>query len=126
MRDAARNADRKRANKGAQPNERMIRLIILLGPKVGISEPQFFEHWQKVHKALVEQLPGIRRYRQSRAHEAGMPFGSHRAAVAELWFDSVEALQVAWRSPQEHAARTDAETFIDVNSLSMTVVSEVA
>lgn len=104
----------------------MIKLIILLGPKAGIPEQQFFDHWQKVHKPLVEQLPGIRRYRQSRAHDAGMPFASGCAAVAELWFDSVEALQAAWRSPQELAAKADAETFIDVNSLSMIVVSEVA
>jgi uncharacterized protein (TIGR02118 family) len=104
----------------------MIRLIILLGPKAGISERLFFEHWQKVHKPLVEQLPGLRRYRQSRAHEAGMPFAaSSSTAVAELWFDSIEDLQAAWRSPQEQVAKADAETFIDVNSLSMIVVSEV-
>ena len=104
----------------------MIRLIIQLGPKAGISEQQFFDHWRQVHKPLVEALPGIRRYVQSRACEANMPFPSGAAAVAELWFDSVEALQAAWRSPQEQLAKADAETFIDVASLSMTVVSELS
>ena len=104
----------------------MIKLIILLRPKAGIPEQQFFDHWRTVHKPLVEQLPGIRRYRQSRAHDADMPFASRCAAVAELWFDSVEALQAAWRSPQEQAAKADAETFIDVDSLSTIVVSEAA
>ena len=103
----------------------MIKLIILLNKRSDITQQQFLSHWRDTHKPIVTQLPGLRRYVQSRPCQANLPFPSAFDGVAELWFDSVEAMEQAMSSPQEKVAKEDAHKFINLDTSSMLVVSEL-
>ena len=61
------------------------------------------------HRALAEQLPGLRQYTISLAAEAqDGPFDG----MAELWFDDLPAADAAFASPAGQAARADAEAHV--------------
>ncbi|WP_308817196.1 EthD family reductase [Pseudonocardia alni] len=73
---------------------------------------EFDLHYETVHKPLALQLPEIRQLQVSRCsgiEGSQPPF----YVIAELSFDSVEALQKALASPEGQAAAEDVETFAD-------------
>ncbi len=105
----------------------MVKLTYCLRRRPDLSWEEFSRYWREVHAPLVAaraELLGIRRYVQVRTaqdpalHEALQrrndgsppPFDG----IAELWFDDVEALRKAWRSPEGQAVREDEKRFIDL------------
>ncbi len=86
----------------------MIKLTFCLRRKPGLSLEEFQDYWRNNHAPLVakhKDVLGIRRYVQchARPSDADMPLRASRASsledapatydgVAELWFDSFEAL----------------------------------
>jgi uncharacterized protein (TIGR02118 family) len=106
----------------------MVKLVFCLHRRADVDEAVFHRYWRDVHGPLVASFAsalGIRRYVQ--VHATSGPVGdaiaSDRGApeqfdgVAELWFDSVDALMAAALIPQGSAAaerlRADEEKFID-------------
>lgn len=61
-------------------------------------------------RTTSEALPGIRRYRQNHAIEHHKPWPFDGAA--ELWFDSLKDIAVAFASPAGDAMREHEEEFI--------------
>jgi len=61
------------------------------------------------HRALAEQLPGLRQYIISLAADTQQgPFDG----MAELWFDDLAAADVAFASPTGQAAHADADAHV--------------
>ncbi len=91
----------------------MIKFVGVVWRKPGLSREDFLHHWQTNHAEVVKQLPGLRKYVQgpavTRAGREPVIDG-----IAELWFDDVEALRKAWRSPAGQAVREDERRFIDL------------
>lgn len=88
----------------------MVKVIALIRRKPGLTREEFLKFWQGEHPAYVRQLPGLRRYVQSPAVE-------HRKAwlwdgEAQLWFDSVTDVSMAFRGPAADALREHEEHFI--------------
>ena len=87
----------------------MQRVVIYLKRRTDLLRPRFFDWWLGQHRALAEQLPGIRQYVISlAADEQEGPFDG----MAELWFDDLVAADAAFASPAGQAARADAEAHV--------------
>ena len=112
----------------------MIKLTFCLRRKPGLSLDEFQTYWRETHAPLVakhKETLGIRRYVQchARPSEADIPMRAARAGsieaapepydgVAELWFDSFEALAAMGDHPDAAAAGRelleDEAKFIDL------------
>jgi uncharacterized protein (TIGR02118 family) len=87
----------------------MQRVVIYLTRRADLLQPSFFAWWLGQHKALAEQLPGLRQYIISLAVDA--PEGPFDG-MAELWFDDLAAAEAAFASPAGQAARADADAHV--------------
>jgi uncharacterized protein (TIGR02118 family) len=87
----------------------MQRVAIYLKRRTNLLQPVFFDWWLGQHRALAEQLPGLRRYIISLAADAQEgPFDG----IAELWFDDLAAADAAFASPAGQTARADADAHV--------------
>jgi uncharacterized protein (TIGR02118 family) len=106
----------------------MIKLVFSLRRKPGMSHEEFQRYWREDHAALVQshqEVLGIRRYVQVHADHGPVTealTGSRGApepydGVAELWYDSREALANRGKDPDARAAGKelfeDEQKFID-------------
>jgi uncharacterized protein (TIGR02118 family) len=106
----------------------MVKLIFCVRRRLDIDSAEFHRYWKDVHGPLVQTVAqdlGIRRYVQ--VHTAATPFNDALAStrnapegfdgVAELWFDSLEALAASTSSPEGAVAGEllleDERRFID-------------
>lgn len=114
----------------------MIKLTFCLKRKQGLTLEEFQDYWRNNHAPLVAQhkeVLGIRRYVQchARPSDADAPLRASRAGsieqapdtydgVAELWFDSFEALAAQADNPAAAEAGRllleDERKFIDLDN----------
>ena len=88
----------------------MARFLVLWGTP---RDPDFFEHhYREIHVPLVKKLPGVRRYTFSR--DAAPVRGDLYYRVAEVDFDDLTALQLAFASPEGRAAAADVDTLSSI------------
>ena len=83
----------------------MIKVFSLLKGRTDWSQEQFQRWWLEEHVPYAKKLPGLRKYNVclvtgSTTHPDDQPFDG----VAELWFDSREALEHAWFESEEGKA----------------------
>ncbi len=95
----------------------MIKRISLLKRKGGLTHEEFVRHWLDVHGPLARKVPGIRRYVQS--HILSESVRADIAAVdveidgiAELWYDSVEAMERSTATAEAQALYADGALII--------------
>jgi uncharacterized protein (TIGR02118 family) len=95
----------------------MIKIVMLVRRKDGISREAFREHYENIHAPLaMSVLPTLRAYTRNypEMHLVGQEPGFD--AVTELWFDDEaswqESIAVA-QSEKGKALAEDEETFID-------------
>jgi uncharacterized protein (TIGR02118 family) len=89
----------------------MAKIVVLY--KTPKNTEAFDKHYSAVHIPLAKKIPGLKKYDISTgavATPAG-PSGIH--LVAELHFDSMDALKNALGSPQGQAAAGDLANFAD-------------
>jgi len=87
----------------------MQRVVIYLKRRTNLPQSLFFAWWLGQHRALAEQLPGLRQYIISlAADEQERPFDG----MAELWFDDLTAADAAFTSPAGQVARADADAHV--------------
>jgi uncharacterized protein (TIGR02118 family) len=96
----------------------MTKVLVMLHKQDGQSWDDFQRYWQEEHGPIAARIPGLRRYIQNHATDRGY-------AVAELSFDSPEALQEALATPEGQAAIEDLGNFVDGEKTGMAVVDEV-
>lgn len=86
----------------------MIKLIALYRKP---SEPEEFDkHYTDVHTPLVERYPGLRKLEITRI--TGAPIGETKFHVmAEMYFDSKDAMDAALSSPEGKAVARDLMSF---------------
>jgi uncharacterized protein (TIGR02118 family) len=119
----------------------MIKLVICLRRKQGMSVEAFNEHWREIHGPLVREVAttmGICRYVQNKAQQPGMlePVmqmlgygGLPYDGLAELWCESVEGFAAALMTDEGQAAGArvseDGTHFIDLAASTAFIVEEV-
>lgn len=103
----------------------MLKFMVVLYRKPDLTAPQFRAHLEDVHAPLVKALPGIRRYRQN--FVSPDPKRKHPGwdAIVEVYFDSYEAMEAAWATPQGAASDADLPLFADLTRTTWSVVEEV-
>jgi uncharacterized protein (TIGR02118 family) len=119
----------------------MVKLVFCLTRRSGMEETEFHRYWRDEHAPLVASHAdalGIRRYVQ--AHTTYPPLnaalaGSRQApapydGIAELWFDSVDALLAMTGTPEGAAAGAalliDERRFIDHSRSPIFMVEELS
>jgi len=92
----------------------MIKVVYCITKKPGLTDEEFFRYWEGVHGPIGARIPGLRKLVQSRRLPVpGDQRNCDYDGVAELWFDNVEALLTARRSPEWQASTEDERNFID-------------
>jgi len=92
----------------------MVKVMFFLYRRADFDRDAFARYSRDVHVPLVSRAPGLRRYVVNHA-TAALPAPAHACdAVAELWFDSVEAFQTAVASPEGAAALADQANYLDL------------
>jgi uncharacterized protein (TIGR02118 family) len=114
-------AEKSKSESGAPANRArpyhlttMIKIVYCITKKPGCSDEEFFHYWKNVHGPIGARIPGLRRLVQS--HRIAVP-GDRRPpdydGMAELWFDSIDAILRARESAEWKASTEDEEKFID-------------
>jgi len=81
-----------------------------------ITVAQFQDHWQNRHAEVVTQLPGIVRYIQNHTTAALPGRTAPFDGIAEVWFESKDAMKANVGSDALRRIRTDEANFIDASS----------
>jgi uncharacterized protein (TIGR02118 family) len=112
----------------------MVKLIICLKRKPGMSAAEFHRYWKEVHAPTVKGVPEfmryLRRYVQSHTVSDSVPgfpaAPSEYDGIAELWFDSLEDVGKAFSEPRyfEIIQKDDAR-FLDVANCRIFVTEEI-
>ena len=95
----------------------MIKRISLLTRKPELTHEEFVRHWLEVHGPLALSVPGIRRYVQSHIQgesvRADIPVPDVEIdGIAELWYDSVDAMERSSATPEAQALYADGALII--------------
>lgn len=86
----------------------MVKLVALYTQPDDVAA--FERHYREIHTPLVRKMPGLKRLEI--AHTTGAPGGPPRYyMVAEMYFDSREAMMAALGSPEGKAAAKDVMSF---------------
>ena len=108
----------------------MIKLIVAIKRKQGMSVEAFQKHWHDGHASIVRASPAtmkyIRRYIQchtmAQQYEHGEPAFD---GTAELWFDSVSNMDAFYKDPDYLATmKPDEPRFADMEQTKFFVTLE--
>jgi len=103
----------------------MVKLVYCITRKPGMSREAFLDYWRGVHAPIGRRIPGLRRLVQS--WTVPIPGDAAEPAfdgMAELWFDSPEALLAARRSAEWRASSEDEANFVDRAKVAYFVTEE--
>lgn len=100
----------------------MVKLVALYRKPSDI--PAFEKHYTEVHTPLTKKIPGLRKLEITKI--AGSPMGESKyVLMAELYYDSLDAMNTANASSEGRAAAKDLMSFAaDVVTLFYGDVSE--
>jgi uncharacterized protein (TIGR02118 family) len=104
----------------------MVKMIYVFTRKPDLSVEDFQRYWRETHAPIAAKIPGVRRYVQCHVlpelyeRENLPPYDG----AAEVWFDDMDALRTAFRSPEVQAAREDEKNFIDHSKAFLIVTEE--
>lgn len=103
----------------------MIKTIILLKRRSGITREAFSEYWSAHHAQIIARLPGLSRHVQN--HVLAGPNGSEPAfdGVAESWIADETALRQLLISDAYKDMLADEENLIDRDATILLRVREV-
>lgn len=86
----------------------MIKLVALY--RTPDDRAEFDKHYDDVHTPLVRKYPGLRRLEVTRI--TGAPIGGTKfCRMAEMYFDSKDAMDAALSSPEGKAVARDLMSF---------------
>ena len=103
----------------------MLKFMVVLYRRPELTSAEFRGHLLEVHGPLAKRLPGLKKYAQNYvcADTKRKPPGWD--AIVELYFDSWDAMEAAWASPQGAASDADLPLFADLTRTTWSVVEEV-
>ena len=103
----------------------MTKVIYVLHRRPDMDPGEFCRYWRDVHGPLAARMPGLRKYVQNHGLPDAAPGDLPCDGIAELWFDSAEALRAAFASAEGVATMADVANFIDRDRIGEMVVDEV-
>ncbi len=103
----------------------MQKLLFVLQFREDMSREEALRYWRDVHGPIACKVPGLKKYVQDHATaapEGDLLFGG----IAELWFESGEALESALASPEWQATIADVPNFAVLEKSWGALVDEIA
>jgi len=108
----------------------MIKLIVGIKRKAGMTPEAFHEHWRTTHAELVRTNPASKKYirKYVQCHTLAAEYAQGEVSfdgTAELWFDSVEDKDRFFSDPDylEHVSPDEAR-FADMSTTVFFVTEE--
>jgi uncharacterized protein (TIGR02118 family) len=90
------------------------KLLVVVKRKPGMSVDAFQDYWRVRHPEVVTRLSGLRRYVQSHTLPSGYRKGEPACdGIAEIWFESADALRALRGTREQAAVDADEERFLD-------------
>jgi uncharacterized protein (TIGR02118 family) len=103
----------------------VIKLVYCITKKPGLSDAEFFHYWKNVHGPIGARIPGLRKLVQSHTIPATNQIRvADYDGMAELWFDDLDALLTARRSPEWQASTEDEKNFVDGSKAAFFITEE--
>ncbi|MGI4813461.1 MAG: EthD domain-containing protein [Janthinobacterium lividum] len=97
-----------------------VKLMSLISPRQGMSRADFLQYWHDKHAVVAASIEPIWRHVRHYVQNhivAGSTRGSAPGATAfgllELYFDSTEAIELAFSQPEVAALRADEDNFLN-------------
>ena len=103
----------------------MTKVIYVLHRRPDMDLGEFRRYWREVHGPIAAKIPGLRKYVQNHAVPDPASGDLPCDGIAELWFDSPEAMQAGFASPEGVATTADIPNFLDRDRIGEMVVEEV-
>ena len=100
----------------------MIKFMVVLCRKVGTSVAEFQRYFQEVHAPLAHRMPGLKQHVVNFPATDGTREPPRWDAIVELYFDSREAMELAWSTPEGREATNDLALFADLPASSWSLV----
>jgi uncharacterized protein (TIGR02118 family) len=104
----------------------MTKAVFVLHKRPGMGRDEFRRYWRDVHGPIAAKMPGLRKYVQNHPLPDAASGDPLCDGIAELWFDSAEALRAAFASPEGAATTADIPNFLDPDRVGEMVVEEVS
>ena len=104
----------------------MTKAVFVLHKRPGMDRDEFRRYWRDVHGPLAARMLGLRKYVQNHAVPDPASGDLPCDGIAELWFDSPEAMQAGFASPEGVATTADIPNFLDTDRVGEMVVEEVS
>jgi uncharacterized protein (TIGR02118 family) len=107
-------------------NSSMVKLVEFVSRRPGMEVEAFQEYWRTVHGPLAAKIPMIRHYVQCHTRLSAYRAGRQPLydGVAEVWFDSTEAMRQSEKTPEYAVVRADEPNFIDGSKLRFIITKE--
>jgi uncharacterized protein (TIGR02118 family) len=102
----------------------MCKMIVVLHRRHDFTRERFVSYLRDVHGPLAERLPRLVAYRQNHVVDDPNRRDPGWDAVVEMWWESQDAMESDWRTPEGRAATDDLEAFADLSRTSWSVVDE--
>ena len=92
----------------------MVKLVEFIARKPGMEVDQFQKYWGGIHGPIASKISTIRRYVQSHLLPSAYRDGRQPACdgVAEVWFDSTDAMRASEKTAEYAATRADEPHFL--------------
>jgi uncharacterized protein (TIGR02118 family) len=105
----------ERVQKDGPTAPSMMHLVEFVRRRSGMEVEAFQRYWREVHGPLGAKIPQMRRYVQSHVRPGAYRGGRQPIydGVAEVWFDSTEAMRESATTAEYRAVRADEPNFID-------------
>jgi len=102
----------------------MIKLVYCITRGADLSPDEFYKYFRDIHGPIGAAIPGVKRLVQSQRLEIPGDRPGDFDGMAELWFDTIEALLRARQSEEWRRSTADEENFIDHSKVAYFVTEE--
>ena len=99
----------------------MVKLVVGLVKKDGMSIEAFEEHWNEEHAPRASEIPNLEKYTTAVALD---PDESAYDGIAELYFENPEDVETAFDSEAGRWALDDLENFTETDENIQLVLNE--
>jgi uncharacterized protein (TIGR02118 family) len=103
----------------------MLKFMVVIYRRPDLTPAEFRRHLEQVHGPLVKNLPGLRKYEQNYVFPDPKREPPGWEAIVEVYFDSWDAMEAAWATPQGAASDADLPAFADLIRTTWSVVEEI-
>jgi len=106
---------REHVQKDGSTDPSMVKLVEFIFRKPGMEVERFQDYWRTVHGPIAAKIPQMRRYVQSPVLLSAYRDGRQPVCdgVAEVWFDSTDAMRASEKTAEYAATRADEPNFVE-------------